>query len=107
MPEIIMVLFLIIPAVLGMAEILHFAKMLILSPYIKGDRYSLIVLENEDALFQLKNFFEENNWYGAKKLGKTIVVCKDLSSENYEECRQLAEANGAMLLDYEKLKDLF
>lgn len=107
MPEIIMILFLIIPAVLGMAEILHFVKMLILSPYIKCNRYSLIVLENEDALFQLKNFLEENNWYGSKKLGKTIVVCKDLSSENFEECKHLAETNGAKLLDYEKLKDLF
>ena len=103
MLEIIIILFLIIPAVLGMSEILHVMKMLILSPHTECNKYSLIVLENEDALFLLKKFFEENNWNGSKKNGKAIVVFKNLTGNIYEECKAVALNNGAVITDYEKI----
>lgn len=103
MAETLFILFLILPAVLGMAEILHLLKSFLLGCTVKGRRYSIVFLENEDAVTTLRTFCEEKNWYGRHADDKLFAVYKELSQEVLVDCREIAEKNDIIFLSADSL----
>ncbi len=94
-------LFLILPAVLGVAEILHFIKIAMLSSGDKGYKFNCIFLEEEDAVLKLKVFCEESNWNGIKSGREFYAVYRELSENVLNECRLIASKYDIEFLSLE------
>lgn len=103
MPQLIFIIFLIIPAVLGLAEILHYLKLLILSPESRSDRFCLSVLNEENAVLELRAFCEDNNWSKNPARYRFVAVYSELSADALDECKIIAEKNGVTLLKSSEL----
>lgn len=102
-------LFLIVPAVLGVAEILHLLKLAILSSKDNSYTFTCIFLEEENAIINLKTFCEEHNWNGMKIGNEFIAIYKELSLNVLDECRVIAAKNDIEFLKldefYKKIKE--
>ena len=98
MTQTVFILILIVPAVLGLAELLYLAKRLILAPMGKSKRCYAIFIEEKDAVLSLRAFCEENNWYGNFKKYSFFAVYDSLSEEIFKECELLAEQNNVTLI---------
>ncbi len=105
MAETFFIIILIVPAVLGMAEILHLFKVYLLGYTRKGKKHSIVFLDNEDAVITLRAFCEEKNWYGKPVNNRFFAVYKGLSEEVFAECREIAEKNDIILLNIDDLTD--
>lgn len=102
-------LFLVIPAVLGVAEILHYLKLTMLSYREDGHKLSCIILDDENAVIQLKAFCEESNWNGIKSGKECFAIYKNLSENIFNECKTIANKNDIEFLSleefYNEIKD--
>lgn len=105
MPQLIFIIFLIIPAVLGLAEILHYLKLLIISPESPSDRFCVSVLSEGNGSLELRAFCEENNWSRKPVRYRLVAVYSELSAETLDECKIIAEKNGVTLLRASQLND--
>ena len=94
-------LFLILPAVLGVAEILHFIKLAMLSSGDKGYKFNCIFLEEEDAVLKLKVFCEECNWNGTKSGREYYAIYRELSKNVLDECKKIASEYDIGILSLE------
>ena len=103
-------LFLIIPAVLGVAEILHFLKLAMLSSGDNEYKFSCIFLEEENAIIKLKAFCEESNWNGIKRGKEFYAIYNELSENVLNECALIANKYDIEFLSveefYQKVKEL-
>ena len=93
MVEIVLKLLVLFPAVLGVGEIIHFVKMKILSPKVKPKNYWLIVLNKGIAEEQLKYAILKYAWQN-NDYGNLIVITKNISGSELENCRELAQKYG-------------
>ena len=102
-------LFLIVPAVLGVAEVLHCLKIAMLSSKENSFEFNCIFLEEENAVIHLKAFCEERNWNGIKNGKEYFAIYNELSQEVLNECDLIAEKNDIEFLNskefFEKIKD--
>ena len=94
-------LFLILPAVLGVAEILHFLKLAMLSSDDKGYKFNCIFLDEDDAILKLKVFCEESNWNGKRSCREYFAIYKELSENVLNECGLIASKYDIELLSFE------
>ena len=93
MGEIILFLVFLIPAMLGLSEIIHIFKTCLLYPK-NTDSYVLIYLSDENPALKLNFVLEQYYWLGKRYVGSIIAVASDLSEENYDVCRAIAEKHG-------------
>ena len=102
-------LFLIVPAVLGVAEILHLLKLAIISSNENRYTFTCIFLEEENAIMDLKSFCEEHNWNGMKIGKEFFAIYNELSPNVLNECRLIAAKNDNEFLNsegfYNKIKN--
>ncbi len=106
MAEFVLVLILAFPAILGLAEMLHFFKKWILFSGDKGRKILILVPENKNFQRQMLSSFEDSKWQGEGLAKEIIVLDTCLSEENKEECRLLAEKLGFKLCDKLQLSSL-
>ncbi len=92
MAEIILNLVFAIPAVLGLAEIIHSVKMWLLKPKNIGKRILVLIPNTEDFEKQILSAYEQLKWQGKKIADKVVVV--DYLVDQKEECKRLTEELG-------------
>lgn len=90
MAEIIIIAIFLIPEILGLAEILHTIKLMLISPRPKGTDVMIIIPDNESFAKQLANAAEQRRWHGKRYAGRIIVLDTNLSEEARAECAALA-----------------
>ena len=106
MAEFVFILFFAIPAILGLAEILHTARLWILSGKDKGEKMLILGPENENFHNQILKTYEEARWQGEKLAKKIIVVDSCLSEENKKECEKLVQRLGLTMFSRSQLFDI-
>ena len=96
MVEIFLKLLVLVPAVLGVSEIIHLIKTAIHSPSKRPKNYWVVMLEKGSAEQQLKyavlKYAWQNNDY--KNL---VIITNDVSGEELENCKELAQKYGIEL----------
>lgn len=96
-----------IPAMLGVAEILHKLKIIILAPKRADVSYNVIFLNNSEPVEQLSNAIYQSNWHGREYYGVLVAVNDFLNEENFVLCKELAQKNGVVFCSLKELYDLF
>lgn len=100
------VLFL-IPAMLGIAEILHIIKLFILKPQKSIISYKIVILTNDMPFEHMKYVIEKYIWQHSKNSAKLIFVYSLLDEENFNECKMLAEQFGLGFYSKEEIVEYF
>lgn len=89
MIEEILLLISIVPMVLGVSEILHWLKLLILAPEKRNKVYNVIFLDEtfpqQQIAFFAEKYLHKNNCL--------VALCDLVREEDFEECRDLADKN--------------
>ena len=103
MTEIVLNLLFVIPAILGLAEIIHSSKMWFLNPRTKGKRIMVLIPDANDFEKQILSAYEQLKWQGKKFANKILVV--DCLPQNREECKRITEKLGIELCELSELTD--
>lgn len=103
MTEIILLFIFLIPAMLGLAELLHILKLFILKPQKPIISYKVIFLTNDSAVQQLQYILEQYMWIGKNNNFNLVVVNSLLSEENYDECKLIANKHNLTFCSVEEL----
>ena len=107
MAEIVFFFVFCIPAMLGLAEILHTVKMLIITPKSQSNKAFVLVPENDDFEDQIINLAEQIKWNGKKYTERVIVLETLLSDENKVKCCALAKKFGFEICSKSDLTEIF
>ncbi len=106
MGEIIFFLVFAIPAVLGLAEIIHIIKMWFLSSGVGGKRVLVLVPDNENFTKQILSTYEQFRWHGNKLADKIIILDCLIDDENIEECKRITRKPGLEVCTLSQLSDM-
>lgn len=106
MSEIIFSLFLLVPAMLGIAEIMHLIKLYLIERNNSLSPYIIIILKNETANEQILSVVENYRWQGEKYAENIIAVNSFLSEENQEIYADLARKHNLFYCSFEELKEV-
>ncbi len=96
MDEKILFYIILIPAMLGFAEILHFLKLYITRGRKKPRKCVLFYLCGKDCFCSLKAILEEYLWLGKSFAEKIVVV--DCGIEDIDECLSVARNSGIVFI---------
>ncbi len=96
MVEIIFKLLVLVPAVLGVSEIIHLIKMAINSPSKKPKNYWVVMLEEGSAEQQLKYAILKHTWQNSE-YKNLVVITNNVSGEELDVCKELAQKYGIEL----------
>lgn len=102
MAEIILFLVFLIPAMLGLAEILHILKLYILYPKTAAS-YVLVFLKGENASEQLMLALEQYFWLGKRYARNIIAVDMGLNGESLKVCRKIALRHNVIFCSEKEL----
>ena len=102
--ELLLILFL-IPAMLGLAEILHILKLYILKPEKPIISYKVVILTNTSPLEHMKYVIEQYLWQKEKNSAKLIFINSLLSEDNFNNCKALAESYDLGFCSREEIND--
>ena len=94
MGETIFFFIFIIPALLGVAELIHLLKVYIISPKITATKYLIVFLGDNSPCKQLAFAAEELFWRGKKYAQNIIAVDCGISAEEYHICYNFCEKNN-------------
>ncbi len=103
MAEIVLNLVFAIPAVLGLAEIIHSVKLWLLKPKNRGKRILVLIPNTDDFERQILSAYEQFKWQG-KRLADKIVVVDSFVDES-QECKKITEELGIEFCALSELKD--
>lgn len=106
MTEAILLVLLLFPSMLGLAEIIHLAKVYIISPKIKPKKVVIVYLYGEQALEQLKLVLEEYSWHGKKYAEQIIAVDCGITSALYAECERIASQSKIVFCNEKDLASI-
>ncbi len=103
MAEAVLFLLFIIPAVLGLAEIIHTVKHYLFA----GKRYQgqilLIIADDNSFRLQLENVANQRNWYGNSYPQRILVLPDKLTQENKGLCEKEANRLSLEICEAENL----
>lgn len=105
MVEIFLVILFLIPAMLGLAEILHILKLYILKPQNPIISYKMIILTDSSPVEHMKYVIEQYLWQSKKNNSSLIFVNSLLCEENFKACKNLAEHYGFSFYSKEEIKE--
>ena len=105
MIEIILILMLLFPSMLGLAEILHFIKVYILLSKVKPQKTVLVYLKGKKSVEQLEYVIEEYHWYGEQYAKKIAAIDYGIPDDLIEECKEIAKRNNVLFYSKEFLKE--
>ncbi len=80
-----------IPAMLGLAEILHFVKLYILKPKKAMISYKVVILTNDTAVENMRYAIEQYLWQAGRNGSSLIFVNSLLNKEIFFACKEIAE----------------
>jgi len=106
MVEIILSVLFLIPAMLGLSELLHILKIRILSPKKPVISYNVIILNNDKPHQQLQHAIYQYLWHGRELGGVILAVNSFLNEENFSCCKELAEKNNIIFCSLDELYNL-
>lgn len=104
MGEIIFFIIFTIPALFGLAELLHLLKVYIISPKEYASKYLIIFLGEKSPFGQLALTAEEFFWRGRKYAHNIIAVNCGICEEEYQACRSFCEKNNFIFCDAKDLQ---
>lgn len=107
MTETVLLILLLFPSMLGLAELMHLAKAYILSPKARPKKTVVVYLYGEYALEQLRLILEEYSWQGEKYAQQIIAVDCGIISEQYEECEKITSKNKIIFCKENDLASVF
>ncbi len=96
-------LFFLIPATLGLAEILHILKRLILKPTKPYSSTTLIFIDGENAPLQLLYAAEQYLWQGKSEGTSVIAVYSSDDELDLNYCQNICKKNGFELCNIEEI----
>lgn len=105
MGELILFLIFLIPAMLGLAEIIHIFKTRIRYSEASNS-YMLVYLCGENPVEKLNYALEQYFWLGRRYVGNIIAVATDLSEENYNTCRNIALKHEIIFCNENELAEI-
>lgn len=105
MAEIILLLIFCIPAILGMAEILHIVKVWLISPSCADNRIIVEVPRDENFHQQIIKTAEQVRWNGKAYANRVIVLVTFLDDQNKKKCADLANKFGFKISEKYDLTD--
>ncbi|MBR4123524.1 MAG: hypothetical protein IKT93_03820 [Clostridia bacterium] len=103
MAETVLLILLLFPSMLGLAELIHLVKAYILAPKVSPKKTVVVYLYGEYAVEQLKLILDEYNWQGEKYAQQIIAVDCGIESSQYAQCEKIACKNQIIFC---KEKDL-
>ncbi len=107
MAETVFILTLLIPAVLGVAEILHAVKQYLYSYKKIGGQILLLIPNDNNLRLQLESAANQRDWYGKAYPQKILVLPYNLTLENRYECEKLARKLQFEMCEIDDLKRHF
>ena len=107
MAEIVFIFIFTIPAILGLAEILHTVKVLLFSSNRCHNTTLIIVPEDDNFSKQLIYASEQYRWHGDSYAKKIVVLDYLLSEENKKECALLARNFNFQICSKTELTEMF
>lgn len=107
MAETFLLLLFSVPSIIGLAEIIHALKLLLISPKRPACRILVVCPDSENYEGQLLHISERCRWMGDGYAEK-IVVLNSALADNREECNKLALQLGFVTAGgQEVLSDFF
>ena len=98
MAEFVFFMALVLPAVLGLSEILHIIK--------KAEKILILIPDNDNFENQILSLSSEYRWQGNKLAEKIFVINSKLDEEYREECNLLVQKVGFKVLEENNFKFL-
>lgn len=95
-----------IPTILGLAEIIHTIKLLLISCKDYEGKNLVIVPDNENFQKMIIRTAERMRWQGKSYAERVIILDYLLNAENKNECCLLAQKFDLEICDKEQLLDL-
>lgn len=92
-----------IPALFGLAELLHYLKVYIISPKVASTKYLIVFLGDNSPCKQLALAGEEYFWRGRKYAYNIIAVDCGISDEDYLVCHSFCNKNNFIFCSYNEL----
>ncbi len=102
MESILFFVFLIL-AMLGLAELIHTVKQLILYPKKQSGLFTVVFLDNNSPQCQLESIYQKFLWHGMDYTGKIIAINSNLDSQNFSECELIAKKYNLTFCSLEEL----
>lgn len=106
MGEVVFLILIIFPTLIGMGELLHMLKTFIISPKLKCEKYIAVKLKENDALAQLNSVACELSWQGRVYGDGVIAVDCGLDSTQAEDCIKYCKRKGFFYCSEEDFKKL-
>ena len=105
--EIFLLVLFLIPAMLGLAEILHILKLHILKPQKPMISYKVIILTDDTAVENMRYAIEQYLWQPGNNNGNLVFVNSLLNKENFTVCKELAERYSIGFYSKKELEEYF
>ena len=105
MGEIVFILIFTVPAVFGLAELIHLFKCYIIRPKKFAAKYLLLFLGDNEPYEQLISALEELIWSGKRYAQNIIAVNCGIAEKDYVSCKGFCEKNNLIFCETEKLSD--
>lgn len=103
--EIILTIIFLIPAMLGLAEILHISKLQILKPSKQMIAYKIVILTEETAIENMRYAIEQYLWQSGGNNGSLIFINSLLSNDTFDQCKTMAGKYGLGFYSKQEIKD--
>ncbi len=94
MGELIFFVIFSIPAIYGVAELIHILRGFIIKPKVFAPKYIILFLGNNMAYEQLLSAFWEFSWYGKKYAQNIIAIDCGIKEEEYKTCFEFCKKNN-------------
>ncbi len=100
----ILLIICLIPTMLGVSEILHWLRLLILAPEKKPITYTVVCLTSDSAKEQIRFAAAKYSNSGHKNI---IAVNSSVEEQDINECKEIADKNDIIFCSAEELcKDI-
>lgn len=105
MGEVIFFAIFTIPALLGVAELIHLIKVYIISPKTNSIKYLLVFLGENSPYEQLTAVAEEFFWRGKKYAHNIIAINTGIKEEDYIYCRSFCDKNNLIFCNADEVNE--
>ncbi len=103
MGELIFFLIFSIPAIYGVAELIHILRGLIITPKAFASKYLILYLGENMPYQQLLSAFFEFSWYGKKYAQNIIAVDCGIHENDYDICLGFCKKNNLIFCNVGEL----
>ncbi len=84
----ILLVALVILAVLGICDVIHFFRRILFSPTEKPRKMLLVFLSNKQPLLQLRQVYDSFLWHGDEFAENIVAVLDNVDESDWTACRE-------------------